>query len=170
MPVPAEITRTRVANELAMLRREIPYAEIRDEKLKDFPLQFTVRLTGVPGPVWKEGQVVDVNEHELLIAITPGYPEQKPVVRWRTPIFHPNIMSPTDGGYVCTALIDHWTFRSTLTVFLKAVEHLLRAPNPDSPYDTDTCTRAAAWFRKNPYRPTTEPAADEKPRVRGAVR
>lgn len=160
----------RVRNEIALVKRDLPHARVHDEKIAEFPLQFSVTLTGVPGPVWKEGEVVDRTEHELLLAITEGYPEQKPVVRWKTPIFHPNIMQAGDGGYVCTALLDKWNFRSTLVTFMRALEVLLATPNPDSPYDTDTCTRAAAWFRRHPYRPVgaPEPQAPDRPKVRPA--
>lgn len=170
MPLPPDLVRQRVENEIVKVRRELPSAVVSDVQLKEFPLQFTVRLKGVPGPVWKEGTVADALEHELLVAVTEGYPEQKPVVRWRTPIFHPNIMRPEDGGYVCTALLDTWNFRSTLATFLQAVEVLLSQPNPDSPYDTDSCTRAAQHFRKNPYQPTTVVRAPppDRPKVRPA--
>ena len=158
-------------NELALLRRSLPHARVSDERLDAFPLQFTVRLKDVPGPEWKEGRVADRTEHEFLVAVTEGYPEQKPVVRWRTPVFHPNIMAPGDGGYVCTALLDKWSFRSTLAQFVQAVEVLLASPNPGSPYDTDSCTRAAAHFRREPYRPAAvAPADDALPRVRPARR
>lgn len=169
MPLPPGLVRKRVENEIALVRA-LPGAGVSDVKTGDFPLQFTVRLKGVPGPVWKEGAVVDRLEHELLVAVTEGYPEQKPVVRWKTPIFHPNIMHPDDGGYVCTALLDQWNFRSTLATFLQAVEVLLASPNPDAPYDTDSCTRAAMWFRKHPYRPDapTRPPARDRPTARPA--
>lgn len=63
-------------------------------------------------------------------------------------------MPPEDGGYVCTKLIEGWTFRSNLVAFIKGIEILLANPNPDSPFETDTCTRAAEYFNKNSYSPS----------------
>lgn len=169
MPLPPDLVLRRVANEVRDVRQKMPHVTLVEDPIGDFPIHLDVTLRGVPGPEWKEGKVVDRTEHELLVAITPEYPEQKPVVRWRTPIFHPNIMAPADGGYVCTALLDNWSFRSTLVNFFAGVEALLAQPRPEAPYDTDSCTRAAAWFRRHPYRPEgAAPAADDRPRVRPA--
>jgi ubiquitin-conjugating enzyme E2 C len=124
------------------------------------PVTIDMTIKGVPGPEWVGGQVTDRLDLELRIVVTADYPHQKPIVRWKTPIFHPNIMQPEDGGYVCTALLDRWNFRSTLVGFVQAIEVLLVSPNPDNPYDTDSCTRAARHFRKHPYSPDLESPGD----------
>ncbi|HVL87207.1 MAG TPA: ubiquitin-conjugating enzyme E2 [Candidatus Thermoplasmatota archaeon] len=158
MTLPADLVLSRVRNELALARKELPH-ELAAGETTRLPVPVDVRLVGSPGPDWVEGRVVDRTEHEFRFVVTAEYPLQKPIVRWKTPIFHPNIMRPQDGGYVCTALLDRWNFRSTLVQFVRAIEVLLASPNPSSPYDTDSCTRAAAHFRRAPYVPGVATAA-----------
>jgi ubiquitin-protein ligase len=69
-----------------------------------------------------------------------------------TPIFHPNIMMPEDGGYVCTKLLEDWSFNSTMISFIKGVESLVTTPNPSSPFGTDSCTAAAEYFNSGERR------------------
>ena len=78
---------------------------------------------------------------------------EKPIVKWQTPIFHPNIMPPEEGGYVCTKLLENWDFRSSLVSFIKGIESLLVNPNPANPFGNDRCTMAAAYFNRNKYHP-----------------
>jgi ubiquitin-protein ligase len=66
-----------------------------------------------------------------------------------TPIFHPNIMPPEDGGYVCIKLLDKWSFGSTLLSFVKAVEHLVMNPNPLNPFGADICVESSEFFMNN---------------------
>ena len=91
--------------------------------------------------------------HRMSLLITEEYPVEKPIVKWRTPIFHPNIMPPEDGGYLCTRLLENWDFSSTLLAFIKGVEWLLMNPNPSNPFGCDACTRAAAHFNRRGYEP-----------------
>ena len=70
-------------------------------------------------------------------------------------------MDPDDGGYVCTKLLKDWSFNSNLFSFIKGLELLLSNPNPDDPYENDSCTRAAEYFNKNNYVP---PEINNKPR------
>ncbi len=101
----------------------------------------------------------------MAVLITDEYPAEKPIVKWKTPIFHPNIMAPEDGGYVCTRLLENWDFNSTMLEFFKGIEWLLTNPNPKNPFGSDTCTRAAAYFNRMGYRPP--PPLD---RAEGAIR
>jgi ubiquitin-conjugating enzyme E2 C len=104
--------------------------------------------------VLRNGAVVDELVHKFMIIITENYPYEKPIVRWQTSIFHPNIMLPRDGGYVCTKLLDSWSFASNLLSFIKGVESLLAHPNPMNPYKTESCMLASEIFIKEPYLPT----------------
>jgi ubiquitin-protein ligase len=108
-------------------------------------------LIDTPGPCLNGHHVSVQYTHKLKIIITEDYPYQTPIVRWRSNIFHPNIMNPLDGGYVCTRLLDEWKFGSTLFSFIKGLETLLANPNPKNPYDTDICTQAAEYFNKNQF-------------------
>jgi ubiquitin-protein ligase len=86
------------------------------------------------------------------MVIGKDYPFEKPTVIWLTPIFHPNIMMPEDGGHLCTKLLEDWSFNSTMISFIKGVESLVMSPNPSSPFGTDSCTAAAEYFNNGEKR------------------
>ena len=94
--------------------------------------------------------------------ITDEYPYEKPIVRWRTPLFHPNIMLPEDGGHVCTKLLDDWGFSSNLLSFIQGLESLLMNPNPNSPWGSKSCLAAAEHFNENEYNPPTIVKTDQR--------
>ncbi len=167
MSLPMNVLRTRLINELAMCRNNMEYIiECSDEEFSKLPVNLDISIRGVPGPVLVRGQISDRLEHELRIIITSEYPYEKPIVRWQSPIFHPNIMLPRDGGYVCTKLLDSWNFSSNLLGFIKGVESLLANPNPMSPYKTDSCMLASEKFIEQPYSPTEQPAKERRgPRI-----
>jgi hypothetical protein len=131
------------------------------------PVTVDVAMSDVPGPVLRMGKVEDCVEHAMQIVITQEYPYEKPIVRWLTPIFHPNIMLPRDGGYVCTKLLDSWNFSSNLLGFIKGIESLLANPNPMNPYRTDSCMLASERFIAEPYRPGRDPTERRLPRIVG---
>ena len=154
MALPIDLLRSRVRNEVRLAIDELNHPiTMSDRTLTRFPLQITVDLVRTPGPVLKDGKVNHRFNHRFQMHITNQYPYEKPIVRWMTPIFHPNIMPPEDGGYVCTKLLDDWTFQSNLTIFIKGVETMLANPNPANPYATETCLQAARYFSRHKYRP-----------------
>lgn len=156
MPLPLDVLRVRVRNEIEICQRELKHhISVSDPTLATFPVMVNVTLLRVPGPDWEEGRVVHRFVHRMAIIITEDYPVEKPIVKWLTPIFHPNIMTPEDGGYVCTRLLEKWDFGSNLAMFIRGVEALLVNPNPRNPFGNDTCTRAAAYFNRNRYQPPT---------------
>jgi ubiquitin-protein ligase len=118
-----------------------------------------------PGPIWHEDRVGHSFQHSFLFEITEDYPFQKPIVRWRTPIFHPNIMPPEEGGAVCTKLLDVWGSNCNILAFIRAVECLLVTPNPADPFHTRTCALATKHFTKIGYNPPSamEEEAAEAP-------
>lgn len=141
-------------NEIEMCQRELRHhISISDPALSTFPVFLNVTLLRVPGPDWEEGKVVNRFVHRFGIVVSEEYPFEKPIVKWQTPIFHPNIMPPEDGGYVCTKLLETWDFSSNLVTFIKGVESLLSNPNPKNPFGNDTCTRAAQFFNRHKYHP-----------------
>ncbi len=169
MSLPMNVLRSRLINELAMCRNNLEYIiECSDEDFSELPVTLDVAMRDIYGPVFVKGQVIDRAEHQLRIVITQEYPYEKPIVRWQTPIFHPNIMLPRDGGYVCTKLLDSWNFSSNLLGFIKGVESLLANPNPMNPYDTDSCMMASERFIDSPYSPADMPAKEHRgPKIVG---
>lgn len=133
----------RLSNELAELNRRCganlpPLPE-------DFglPLVLDLMLTDLPA-LAAPGRPIDM--HRLQMIITAEYPYERPRVRWLTLIFHPNIMRPADGGYVCVRLLDSWAFDSTLADFVGALAGLVQHPNVQSSLGTSSCLAAAEWY------------------------
>ena len=143
-----------------MLRHKI---ELSDKNFSSFPLTFLVTLMDSPGPSIENGVITTKYSHSLKIIITDDYPYQTPIVRWTSPIFHPNIMGPEEGGYVCTRLLKEWDFSSNLVSFIKGIESLLSNPNPDNPFESQGCTQAAEYFNKNSYCPEEIHLVKRKP-------
>jgi ubiquitin-protein ligase len=154
MALPLNILRKRLTNEIALCREELPHEiEVEDPEFKEFPTTIYVTFKNIPGPVWSGNKVSNVFTHRMRVDIPHDYPYQKPTVRWQTDIFHPNIVPPKRGGWVCIKLLDDWSFASNLLTFLNGVESLLLNPNPRSPYQDETTIEAAKYFNKNPYKP-----------------
>jgi hypothetical protein len=113
-----------------------------------FPVEVEMSLVQIPGYELFRGQLRKRFHHRFSMTITEDYPFRKPQVTWLTPIFHPNIMAPEDGGFLCNKLLDDWSFNSTLLMFIKGIEYLLLNPNPASPFGTESCTLAAEYFNR----------------------
>jgi len=166
MPLPQEVLRSRLKNEIETCQRQIKHhIEVSDPFLKSFPVKLDVTLLRVPGPSQSEQKIVSRYIHRLQIIITEDYPYERPIVKWQTPVFHPNIMSPKDGGYVCTKLLENWDFRSNLATFIKGIEILLAHPNPENPFGSDSCTRAAEYFRNHRYLPGVPAHSKSQPKI-----
>ncbi len=170
--MPPEVLRTRITNEFRQCQRELRHhMTISDPTLATFPVMINVTLMRVPGPDWEENKVVHRFVHRMALIIGEDYPVERPIVKWQTPIFHPNIMPPEDGGYVCTKLLENWDFSSNLLTFIKGIESLLVNPNPANPFGNDTCTRAAAYFNRNKYvPPLVMDQSDRRVRIIGDAR
>jgi hypothetical protein len=111
-----------------------------------FPIELRLGLSNTPG---RASADTTVNEHMLVLVISGEYPYERPRAKWLTPIFHPNIMMPEDGGFVCVKMLDNWSFGSSLLSFVKSVEHLIADPNPMNPYGTGSCMAASKWYLEN---------------------
>jgi hypothetical protein len=152
MSLPVDILVTRLNNELSSCQRYLKRPiELTGPKIR-FPIEVEIELAKVPGLVIDGSKVVRRYEHGFRMLIGPDYPFEKPTVIWQTPIFHPNIMLPEDGGHLCTKLLEDWSFQSTMISFIKGVESLLMNPNPASPFGTDSCTAAAEFFNSGQNR------------------
>jgi ubiquitin-protein ligase len=145
--LPRAMLVARLRNEVANARRKTRHViVVEDSEFSSFPVTVAVTLRGAPGPVRRGQEVKSVDTHRLTLQVTQDYPYQKPIVQWMSEIFHPNIMTYSEGGFVCTKFLDNWSFNSELADFLRGLEVLLQKPNPKSPYATCTCNEAAAYF------------------------
>jgi ubiquitin-protein ligase len=161
--LPADILRRRVKQELGMCDRKLEHQiEIKGGEINEFPVLVRINMMHSPGPTLRSKKLTHRYSHSFVMKITEEYPYEKPIVRWRTPIFHPNIMLPEDGGHVCTKLLDTWNFQSNLLAFIQALESLLTNPNPLSPWGSKSCMAAAKYFHEHPYIPPTIVKTDDK--------
>jgi ubiquitin-protein ligase len=154
MALPLDILRKRLTNEIALCKEHLPHEiEVEDPEFAEFPTTINVTFKNIPGPVFNGEKVAHQYNHKMRVDISKDYPYQKPTVQWQTDIFHPNIVPPKRGGWVCIKLLDNWSFSSNLLIFLNGIESLLLNPNPKSPYRDETTLEAARYFLKNPYKP-----------------
>lgn len=154
MALPLDILRKRLKNEISLCREQLPHEiEVVDPEFTEFPTTIFVTFKNIPGPVWSGEKVSHTYTHKMRVDISKDYPYQKPTVRWETDIFHPNIVPPSRGGWVCIKLLDDWSFSSNLLTFLNGIESLLVNPNPKSPYSDETTLEAARYFLKKSYKP-----------------
>jgi Ubiquitin-conjugating enzyme len=81
-----------------------------------------------------------VEGHVFDIILPAKFPNEAPLVIWRTPILHPNIKPPE----VC--LGDHWFGASTIAQICECLCEMvqLKSFNLQDPLDQDV----AAWFRE----------------------
>lgn len=150
MGLPTPVLIKRINNELEScshyLNTDIPKIP---SDLNRFPVTISITLRNVPGYVMTEKGIEQLNEHRCELILSKEYGHRKPEVRWQTPIFHPNIMMPEDGGYVCLMTADMWEFGSTLLSFIKSIEQLVMSPNPKNPFGTKSCMEASRYMMEN---------------------
>lgn len=105
------------------------------------PDRYVVRYT-CRGLLWSpEQHAPAVTEcHEAEFYLHRDYPRRPPQIIWRTPIFHPNILSAGAGG---TACIGGWTPSESLADLVLRVGEMIqfRSYNPDDVLNQE----AAAW-------------------------
>ena len=149
MGLPHPVLLRRITNELKRCSGYIGSNISFDPEKVAFPIEITVNMTNVPAYAKAGDNIVPIHEHTYKLSINEEYPYEKPRAKWETPIFHPNIMPPEDGGYVCIKLLERWSFGSTLLSFIKAVEHLVMNPNIFNPFGIDICAEASGFFLRN---------------------
>ena len=70
---------------------------------------------------------------DLEILIPDKYPLVAPIIRFLTPIYHPNI---DNSGRICLDILTNankWKPSINLSVLLLSIQSLLETPNPDDP-------------------------------------
>ena len=143
MGLPPQVLKRRIATELRDCSRYLGSDFKFDPDKAEFPIRIDMHLSKVVG---YEAPDRPITEHDFYIILSSEYGIQRPEVRWKSKIFHPNIMDPSDGGYVCTKMLDKWDFSTPLLTFLKGVEILVSEPNPMNPFGTNSCMEAARYF------------------------
>ena len=146
MGLPRALLLRRLRNDLSALSEELwlDVPEIPDDT--GFPVELRLAVSGTGG---YSAPGERAPEQEFTLIVGEDFPYERPKVRWESPIFHPNIMSPSEGGLVCVMALDHWTFDSDLLSFVRSLIDLINNPNPHDPLRTPTCAKAAEWFLGN---------------------
>jgi ubiquitin-protein ligase len=114
------------------------------EAFGDPPGRYVVTLHG-PGTVRDDGGAVRTEAtHQLEILLGADYPRRKPLIRWLTPIFHPNIST---AGAVCLGgYTSNWVPSIGLADLCEMLWDMLRYANFDvtNPFHRE----AADWARE----------------------
>lgn len=110
----------------------------------DLPEAYTIWFLG-RGMRRQENQgPIEIQErHEVAIRLGAGYPRMMPEIRWKSPIFHPNI---SGNGSVCLGGYGtYWVPSLTLDELCHMLWDMIRYENYDetSPYNRE----AALWAK-----------------------
>nr|CAD7403020.1 unnamed protein product [Timema cristinae]CAD7425341.1 unnamed protein product [Timema monikensis] len=101
------------------------------------------RLKGmVRGP---PDTVYEMGDFELDIVVPDSYPFIPPKVKFKTPVWHPNISSVT-GSICLDVLQEEWAASMCLQTIMLSIQLLLANPEPNSAQDAVV----ARQFRMNP--------------------
>lgn len=89
--------------------------------------QFTVLFNGPSETPYENGIWI------ICVAADDEYPFKPPFVKFKTPIYHPNIDS--ESGSICmNVLHENWSpIYNLLNIFEQFLPQLLKYPNPDDP-------------------------------------
>lgn len=144
--LPESVLLRRIRNDLNELEEESGFPHFEIPCTPEFPLAFEMELHGIPG---YSASGTEITDHAFTLYVGKEYPYERPTIKWKTEIFHPNIMAPSEGGRVCVRALDVWDFDSGLLSFIRAVTDLVKNPNPYDPLGSPTCEEAAKWFLSN---------------------
>ncbi len=80
---------------------------------------------------------------KLTINIPDNYPNNRPEIRFKYPVFHPNVDCFNDdnikpeGYHICTNYINYWKSDHNIEGALLAIYQLMIKPTPGSGYSND---------------------------------
>lgn len=136
----------RLKSDLLALERLKLQSSIIDFKALDNPATHyvvTFQGKGIMQPPSSENVSLQTH-HEVEIKLGVNYPRSKPDLKWRTPIFHPNISAL---GQVCLGgYSTHWVPSLNLDELCEMLWDMLRFANYDvkSPYNY----KSARWVER----------------------
>ena len=79
----------------------------------------------------------------LIININDNYPESAPEIRFKYPVFHPNVQiykedeNRSDGYHICIDYLNNWKNDYSIEGALMAIYQLMIRPSPDYGYGND---------------------------------
>ncbi|XP_068678226.1 probable ubiquitin-conjugating enzyme E2 C isoform X3 [Montipora capricornis] len=97
-----------------------------------------------------KGTVYDGKEYKLTLEFPSTYPHKPPVVKFKTPCYHPNV---DHQGNICLDILkENWSSTYTVRSLLLSIQSLLGEPNNDSPLNAE----AAKYWNKEIYKKELE--------------
>jgi ubiquitin-conjugating enzyme E2 C len=117
--------------------KRLKHERIRCSHLEVTPLEYKVDsnsvrwILSIPGPPESPyaGKIYD-----LAIYYESSYPFSAPILRFCTPIFHPNI---TPNGQMSNLMTDAWTPYNTLQTLYDRAIQIMIAPLKEYPYNDE---------------------------------
>lgn len=139
-----DIRETRLRNDYQRVRELVDRSDLIHlvSTEGDPPERYLIRYTcNSVESVSKSGRPRLRDMHEVTIYLHADYPLKQPQLKWRTPIFHPNIHV---SGAVC---IGAWWPAKTLDELLLTLGEMVQFKNfdPKDPMNS----RAASWSTRN---------------------
>ena len=117
------MTNLRICNEISNLKTDPPLGI--SISVNDDLLNWDAIIMGPNESVWEGGIF------QLKITINSDYPHKPPIVKFLTPMFHPNIYR---NGNICLDILqDKWSPVYDIKSVLLSIQSLLTDPNPDDP-------------------------------------
>ncbi|KAF6000489.1 hypothetical protein CCYA_CCYA19G4740 [Cyanidiococcus yangmingshanensis] len=137
----AVVREKRLQREWEILQRQPPPFVHAWPRSADVLDQVEAIIEGAPDTPYAGGRF------RVQVTVPARYPFEPPLVRFLTPIYHPNIDS---AGRVCLDLLQmppqgSWRPSANLIAVLAALQQLLVEPNPDDALEADI----ARVFRSN---------------------
>ena len=129
------MTERRIANDYKLITTQAPEG-VRLVAQKSL-YEWETEIDGPVGTIWEGGTF------RLLVTFPQDYPFRAPIVKFTTPMYHPNIS--TSGGICLDLLIDKWLPSFHIASLLISIRSFLDDPNPDHGLNSE----ALECFRKN---------------------
>ncbi|CAH0597101.1 unnamed protein product [Chrysodeixis includens] len=126
----------RLAREVKSFETKPPWGIVCQPRKDDVYDVLNFTLQGPAGSPYENGYF------KLTVTIPQKYPFEPPLVKFITPVYHPNI---DKGGRICMDMLKMpphgaWLPTITLETLLVSLQTLLGNPNPDDPLMMDLAT------------------------------
>jgi ubiquitin-protein ligase len=130
----------RISREFENLQKDNPYGFSMKQLKDDDPYNWNAII---PGP---EKSDYESCKYLLSVHYPFEYPFSPPVIKFISPIFHPNV---SESGDICLNILkkdDGWSPVLSISKVLLSIQNLLMEPNPESALNID----AVLEKKKNP--------------------
>lgn len=129
----------RLKADLELMRQGSARGDFEFESQGTPPERYLVEIRTI-GLAVEGDRIVTRSSHECEVYLHQSYPRRPPVVTWKTPVLHPNLLGPERNGGVC---IGGWSASESLADLVRRLVSLVsyRTFSTADALDTD----AAAW-------------------------